>query len=136
MSGGASGGASAESAVQAAALAAVRAVPGLNGVYLAPPVKATVPYAELGDLLSGDWSVKDRAGRELRLMVSVRDAGESNARVQTLAGAVGAAIEALPRDLAGWRVGSVMLVRSRVTGGPPGRWRASVEYRLRVLAAG
>jgi hypothetical protein len=126
----------AEAVVQAAALAAVRGVAGLNGVYLAPPVKATPPYAELGDLLSGDWSVKDRAGRELRLMLSVRDAAESNARVQALAGAVGAAIEGLPRDLAEWRVASVVLVRSRVSGGPPGRWSASVEYRVRVLAAG
>ena len=124
----------AESVVQAAVLAALRGIDGLNGVYLAPPVKATPPYAELGDLLSGDWSVKDRAGRELRLMVSVRDAAERNARVQALAGAVGAAIEALPRDLAGWRVASVVLVRSRVRGGPPGRWAAMVEYRVRVLA--
>lgn len=131
-----SGGGSAESVVQAAALAALRGIDGLNGVYLAPPVKATPPYAELGDLLSGDWSVKDRAGRELRLAVTVRDTAESNARVQGLAGAVGAAIEALPRDLAGWRVASVVLVRSRVRGGPPGRWSASVEYRVRVLAAG
>ncbi len=130
-----SGGGSAESVVQAAALAALRAVAGLNGVYLAPPVKATPPYAELGDLLSSDWSVKDRAGRELRLAVTVRDAGESNARAQTLAGAVGAAIEGLPRDLDGWRVASVVLLRSRVRGGPPGRWSATVEYRVRVLEA-
>ena len=75
---------SAESVVQAAVLAAVRGVAGLNGVYLGPPVKATVPFAELGDLLSGDWSVKDRAGRELRLIVTVRDAGDSPARAQAL----------------------------------------------------
>ena len=130
-----SGGGSAESAVQAAVLTAVRAVAGLNGVYLAPPVKATAPYAELGDLLSVDWSVKDRVGRELRLIVMVRDAGETNARVQALAGAVGAAIEALPRDLDGWRLASVVAVRVRIAGGPVGRWSATVEYRVRVLAA-
>ena len=125
----------AEAAVQAAALVALRALAGLNGVYLAPPVKATVPYAELGDLLSGDWSVKDRAGRELRLAVTVRGAGDTPERVQALAGAVGAAIAGLPRDLAGWRVASVVLLRSRLSGGPPGRWAALVEYRVRVLAA-
>ncbi len=125
----------AEAVVQAATLAALRAIDGLNGVYLAPPVKATPPYAELGDLLSGDWSVKDRAGRELRLAVTLRDAAESNARVQALAGAVGAAIAGLSRDLGEWRVASVVLVRSRVSGGPVGRWSAIVEYRVRVLAA-
>ncbi|MFA6124594.1 MAG: DUF3168 domain-containing protein [Sphingomonas sp.] len=125
---------SAESVVQAAVLVAVRGVAGLNGVYLGPPVKATVPFAELGDLLSGDWSVKDRGGRELRLIVTVRDAGDSPARVQVLAGAVGAAIEAVPRDLSGWRVASLVLVRSRLSGAAGGRWNASVEYRVRVLA--
>jgi hypothetical protein len=125
---------SAESVVQAAVLAALRGVAGLNGVYLGPPVKATVPFAELGDLLGGDWSVKDRMGRELRLLVTVRDAGERPARVQALAEAVGAAIEAVPRDLAGWRVASVVLVRSRLSGATGGRWNASVEYRVRVLA--
>ena len=126
---------SAESVVQAAVLAALRGVAGLNGVYLGPPVKATVPFAELGDLLGGDWSVKDRMGRELRLLVTVRDAGERPARVQALAEAVGAAIEAVPRDLAGWRVASVVLVRSRLAAAAAGgRWNASVEYRVRVLA--
>ncbi|MEG3176622.1 DUF3168 domain-containing protein [Sphingomonas sp. RB3P16] len=126
---------SAESVVQAAILTAVRAVAGVNGVYLGPPTKATPPYAELGELLGGDWSVKDRAGRELRLIVTVRDAGESATRAQALAGAVGAAIEAVPRDLAGWRVASVVLVRSRCAAAAAGRWNASVEYRVRVLAA-
>ncbi len=127
---------SAERVVQAAALARLRAVAGLNGAYLAPPVKATVPFAELGDVLSIDWSVKDRAGRELRLGVTVCDAGETPARVQLLAEGVCDAIEGLPRDLDGWRVASVTLVRSRVAGGPAGRWTATVEYRVRVLAAG
>ena len=129
----------AEAVVQAAVLAALRGLDGLNGlngVYVAPPVKATVPYAELGDLLSGDWSVKDRVGRELRLAVTVRDAGETPERAQALAGAIGTVIEELPRDLDGWSVASVVLVRSRVSGGPPGRWAALVEYRVRVLAAG
>ena len=127
---------SAERVVQAAALDALRGVAGLNGVYLGPPVKATPPYAMLGELMSGDWSVKDRAGRELRVLVALRDAGDAPARLHTLCAAVGAAIEALPRDLAGWRLASVVLVRSRIGGGAPGAWSASVEYRVRVLAEG
>ena len=127
---------SAESVVQAAALSAVRGVAGLNGVYLGTPVKATPPYALLGELLSGDWSVKDRAGRELRLLVTVRDAGEGSGRIHTLCAAVGAALEALPRDLDGWQLVSVALVRARIGGGAPGAWSASVEYRVQVLAAG
>ena len=126
---------SAESVVQAALLAGLRGVAGLNGVFEGPPVKATPPYAEIGELLSGDWSVKDRDGRELRLAVTVRDAGETAARVQALGDAVGAAIAGLPRDLDGWRVASLVFVRSRLLRPAPGRWSAVIEYRVRMLAA-
>lgn len=126
---------SAESVVRAALLAALRDVEGLNGIYAGPPVKATPPYAEVGELLGIDWSVKDRAGRELRLLVTVRDAGESASRIEALAAAAAAAIEGLPRALDGWGVASVVLVRSRLGGSAPGRWSAVLEYRVRVLAA-
>lgn len=125
---------SAESVVQAAVLAALRGLGGLNGVFEGPPVKATPPFAELGELLSGDWGVKDRDGRELRLAVTIRDVGETSARAQVLGGAAGAAIEAIPRDLDGWRVASLVLVRSRLLRPTPARWSVMIEYRVRVLA--
>lgn len=130
---------SAESVMRAALVTALRGdavlAAGLNGVFEGPPVKATPPYAEIGELLSGDWSVKDRAGRELRLMVTVRDAGDAPGRLHALAGAVGDAIEALPRDLDGWRVASVAFVRTRMPRQAPGRWATVIEYRVRMLAA-
>ena len=128
---------SAEAVLQAALLAALRGdavlAAGLNGVAGAPGVKSSVPYAELGELLAIDWGTKTAAGRELRLGVTVRDAGETGARAQALAGAAGKAIELLPRDLASWRVASVAFVRSRVVRGRGGEWAASVEYRVRMM---
>jgi hypothetical protein len=126
---------SAESVVQVALLVALREVAGLNGVFEGPAVKATPPYAEIGETLSGEWGVKDRDGRELRLAVTVRDVGETSARVQALGDAVGAAIAGLPRDLGAWRVASLVFVRSRLLRPAPGRWSVVVEYRVRVLAA-
>lgn len=125
---------SAETILQAAALAALRDVAGLNGVYRGAAVKATPPYAELGDVLAIDWSVKDRPGRELRLLATLRDAGDTPDRVTALAEAAGIALESLPRDLPGWRIASLVLVRTRTASGPAGRWSASVEYRVRMLA--
>ncbi|MDF0486786.1 DUF3168 domain-containing protein [Sphingomonas sp. H39-1-10] len=126
---------SAESLVQAALLAALKDIAGLNGVFEGPPVKATPPYAEIGETLSGDWSVKDRDGRELRMAVTIRDAAETPARVQALAAGAVAAIEALPRDLGAWRIASLAFVRSRLLRPAPGRWSAVIEYRVRMLAA-
>jgi hypothetical protein len=126
---------SAESVVQAAVLAKLRAVTGLNGVYAGPPVRATPPFAELGELIAIDWGAKDRAGRELRVLVTLRDAGETPGRLAALTASVGAAIETLPRDLTGWRVASVLLVRSRSWGTSPGQWNASLDYRIRMMEA-
>jgi hypothetical protein len=126
---------SAESVLQAAVLAKLRAVAGLNGVYVGPPVRATPPFAELGETIAIDWGAKDRVGRELRVLVTVRDAGETTVRLAALTGNVGAAIEALPRDLTGWRVASVVLARSRSWGTSPGQWSASMDYRIRMMEA-
>ncbi|MEN2786485.1 DUF3168 domain-containing protein [Sphingomonas qilianensis] len=129
---------SAESVLQAAVLTVLRGdaglTAGLNGVFEGPAVRASLPFAELGELLAVDWGTKTAAGRELRIAVTVRGAGDTGAAVAALAGAVGAAIERLPRDLSGWRVASVVLLRTRLLRGGPGAWAAVVEYRVRMLA--
>lgn len=130
---------SAEAAVHAALVTALRAADdvagALNGVFEGPAVKVSAPYAEVQPMIAVDWSTKDRAGRELRPAVTIRDASETPVRLLTLIGAVGAAIEAMPRDLDGWRVASLVFSRSRTLREAPGRWAALVEYRVRVLAA-
>ena len=128
----------AEEAVRAAVGDALRghaALAGLNGVFDGPAVRATPPFAEVREVLSVDWGTKDARGRELRVAVALRDAGEEPGRVSALAEAAGQAVEGLARDLDGWRVASVAFLRSRVAGEAPGRWLAVVEYRVRVLAA-
>lgn len=129
---------SAEIVVQAAVLAALRGsavlAAGANGVFAGAPVKASVPYVELGELLAVDWGTKTAAGRELRVLATVRDAGESAVRAQGLAGAVGVAIEGLARDLGGWRVAGVVFLRSRVLRERGGGWAVAVEYRVRMMA--
>ncbi|RDE04807.1 DUF3168 domain-containing protein [Sphingomonas aracearum] len=117
------------------ALAADPAVGGrLNGVFDGPVKGAALPHAEMGEVLAGDWGTKDRPGRELRVAVAVRDAGDSAARVREVAGAIEARIGALPRMLDGWEVASVAPVRCRVAAEGAGRWRATIEMRVRVLA--
>jgi len=52
----------------------------------------------------------------------------------SFAGAVEAAVAGLPRDLDGWRVASVVLLRSSVVASGKGAWAAMVDHRVRVLA--
>ncbi|HEX8300732.1 DUF3168 domain-containing protein [Sphingomonas sp.] len=127
----------AEGAVREAVAAALRGdtalMAGLNGVFDGPAVRASPPYAELGDTLASDWGTKDRRGREVRIAVMLRDHAERAARLGELAGMAGAAIEAMPRALDGWRIASLAHLRSRMAGQGPGKWMAVIEYRVRIL---
>lgn len=128
-------------AAEAAKAALVAALKGhapladaLNGVHAIPPVRATPPYAVVGEAAGSDWSTKTEAGRELRLAVTIHDEPERTGRLDRLAGEAEAAIEAMARDLPGWRVASLVFLRGRVLRGE-GPWAATIEYRARLLAA-
>lgn len=127
---------SAESVLVAAVEAALAGVAGLNRVEPGASVRVTPPYAEIGPVEARDWGTKDAAGREVRLTVTVRDAAERAARLHVLSGAVQDAVAGMPRELSGWRVASLVFVRSRVASEKAGNWAASVEWRVRVLATG
>ncbi len=115
-------------------MVALVGVAGLNGVFAGPPVRASEPWAELGELLSFDWSTKDIIGRELRTTIFLRDRGDSPARLYELAAAADAAVQGVARDLDGWRIASLVLTRTRVVR-DGGGWTAMVEHRVRMLAA-
>lgn len=76
---------SAEIAVRAAVLAALRGDAALmaivNGVYDGPPVKASEPYALVGDGAGSDWGTKDADGREVRIAINLFDRQETPVRL-------------------------------------------------------
>lgn len=129
---------SAAVALRAALLAALRGEPAVaarvNAVAEGEPVQATPPVALVQDLASVDWGTKDRAGREIRVAVIVRDAGDTPARAGEIADAIEQAVAGMPRDLPGWRIASVVMIRARTGAEARGRWSASVEHRFRLLA--
>lgn len=110
---------------------------GLAGVFDAPPVRAATPHAVIGEAQLSDWGTKDMAGREVRVVVSLHDAGESPARLRRLSGEVETAMTGLPRAMGGgWELASRVLLRARVERGGEGRWIATSEWRLRMLKSG
>ncbi len=125
---------SAGARLQAAAMATLEGIEGL-GVYPGPPLQAAFPHALVDAGLETDWSHKSGKGRELRLAVTIREAGERPERLQSLCDAAEAALEALPRDIGGWRVATFLFLRSRTFREPKGAWAAVIEYRARMLAA-
>ncbi|GAA0442020.1 MULTISPECIES: tail completion protein gp17 [Sphingomonas] len=129
---------SAQTVLGDALVAALKAHAGVarvvTAVFDAPPVRAARPYAEVAEALLTDWSTKDMAGREGRIAIVLRDAGERPVRLRELAGEVDGAVEALPRDLGeGWRIASLVPVRSRIVREGEGLWAGTNEYRVRML---
>ncbi|HEV2746543.1 MAG TPA: DUF3168 domain-containing protein [Allosphingosinicella sp.] len=120
--------------LQAAALAALQNADGIGGVYDGPPLQAAFPYAIVECGPESDWSHKDGEGREVRLAVIVRDAGERAGRLPALMAAAEAALDGLGSEIAGWRVVTLRFVRSRTVKEPCGGWAGTIEYRARMLA--
>lgn len=125
-------------ALQAAAVSVLEAHPVLGtelaGIYDGPPPRATFPYVSVADGITGDWSTKTAQGREIRLALTVWDDGEEASRLSSLMAHAEDAIAAMPRDLPGWRIASLVFVRSIVARDAVGPWAGLVEHRVRMLA--
>lgn len=126
---------SAGGALKAAAIEALEALE-LGGVYPGPPLQAAYPHAVVECGPEGDWGHKSGRGRELRLAVTLRDAGERPERAQAFADMVEAAVEA-GLDVEGWRIVTLAMVRRRTVaegrGGKAG-WAVAIDWRARMLA--
>ena len=129
---------SAEVAVRAAVIAALKEdaelMAALNGLFDGEPVRASVPYALVGECIATDWGAKDVDGRELRLTIGLHDAGETPARMAAMLERIDPAIQAADAGAGGWRIVSARLVRSRLmkTREKDG-WQAIADYRLRAV---
>lgn len=127
----------ADSEIRAALVALLQADAALaaqvNRVYDGPPAKATPPMAIVGDCIGSDWATKDKAGRELRLGLTVEDDRETPARISAIMPLVDAAVQGLSGTIGIWNVGSLVMIRSRLVRSTAGRWAAVMDYRVRVL---
>jgi len=124
---------SAGEALIAAVTAALGEVAGLNGVYDGPPLQAAFPYAVVDAGPESDWSHKSGEGRELRLAVTIRDQGERSARLRALMRAAEAAIGGLESELDGWRLVTMVFLRSQMLRSNDATWTAALDYRARLL---
>ncbi len=121
-------------ALQAAAVTAVKSIEGLNGAYPGNPIEATVPFAVVETGPETDWGHKSASGRELRLAVTLRDAGEAPSRMQALMTLAEQAVGSVEIGEADWHLVSFVFLRSRLVQDRSGGWAAVMEWRARMLA--
>lgn len=123
-------------ALQRALVASLRAAPlagELTGIYDGPPADAVCPYLAISDGATTDWSHKSGRGREHRLSIVIWDDGRTPARVHDLLARAEDVIEAIPPDLDGHRIASLLFLRGRVLRDPSGPWAGRLDYRVRTL---
>lgn len=128
---------SAERAVRARAIACLSADAELagriHGVFDGTPPRASAPYVAVGMAEGADWGTKDRAGREVRLTVTLYGAGDS--LDDPSAGRIEAVTAALRGSADNWTVVSARIVRTRFGFVRDGGWREDFVVRCRCLAA-
>lgn len=128
----------AEHDIRAALIVALRDDAALsaqvNRIYDGTPDKATPPILVVGECSGSDWAVKDRPGRELRIGISIEDDRETPARISAIMPLADAVVQGLPGTISGWRIGSLVMIRSRLARTGAGRWIAVMDYRIRILA--
>ena len=126
-------------AVQAALVTAIEAnaalMAELTGVYDGPPPRAAFPYLSIAGGGSSDWSTKTARGRELRIGLTLWDDGGEAGRMHRLMALIEDAAPGIARDLPGWRVASIVFVRSLVARDPAGPWAGLIEFRVRAMEA-
>jgi len=105
----------------------------VHGVFDGTPPRASAPYVTVGTAEGSDWGTKDRAGREVRLTLTL--VGVGGATEDSAAARVEAVVTALRGPAGAWSVVGARTIRTRFTFARDGGWRHEVVVRCRCLAA-
>ncbi|MBJ7502120.1 MAG: DUF3168 domain-containing protein [Sphingopyxis sp.] len=105
----------------------------VHGIFDGTPSRVTAPYVAVGAAEGVDWGTKDRAGREIRLTLTLVGVGSA---IDEKAAARIEAVTAAMRGPAGaWSVVGARTIRTRFTFARDGGWRHEFILRCRCLAA-
>ena len=126
---------SAAEAIRNALIAALAGDPAMSGVagLGLEPTAGSLPRIEIEWPLVSDWGTKSEAGRELRLLSTIRLAKGQRARLPGFVEAVERAGVSLGGIIDGWAVASAILVRTQTADDRDGTRVARTEHRIRVL---
>ncbi|MFM5918213.1 MAG: DUF3168 domain-containing protein [Novosphingobium sp.] len=128
-----------EIALRAALLAWLSADPALiaalNSIVEEIPSRTALPWLAISASASADWSVKELAGREVRVALELHCRGDQPDAAADLVAAIEARIASMPGDQGAFQIVSTSFLRARAEMRAANTRAALLEYRFRVLAA-
>jgi hypothetical protein len=107
----------------------------LNAVVEEVPSRTALPWLAIAASASGDWSTKDRGGREVRLALELHCRGDRPETAANLAAAIEARLAALPADQGSFQMVSSTFLRARAEQRGASTRAVLIEYRFRLMAA-
>jgi len=111
------------------------ALAALNSVTEEAPLRASPPFLALAASASVDWSVKQLAGREVRIALELHCRGDDPATAAGLVGAIEARVQALPSVQDGFDIVTTQFLRARAEQRANNTRSILIEYRFRCLEA-
>lgn len=105
----------------------------LNAIVEEAPSRSALPWLAVAASASADWSVKDRAGREVRIALELHCRGDRPDSAANLTAGIEARIAALPAAQSGFRVVSAQFLRARAEQRGANTRAILIEYRFRLM---
>lgn len=106
----------------------------LNSVVEEAPSRSALPWLAISASASSDWSVKDRAGREVRVALELHCRGDRPDSASVLVAAIEARIAAMPTVQSAFRLIGVTFLRARAEQRAANTRVVLIEYRFRLMA--
>lgn len=106
----------------------------LNSVVEEAPSRSALPWLAISASASSDWSVKDRAGREVRVALELHCRGDRPDSASALVAAIEARIAAMPTVQSAFRLIGVTFLRARAEQRAANTRVVLIEYRFRLMA--
>ena len=125
---------SAGTELRAALDAALAELALAGGLHAAEPERAPYPHGWIDAGPETDWGHKSGAGREVRLAMTIADVAPSPVRLHALMDAAEEELAGFAGPVAGWRLVSLHLLRTRAVRDAKGVWKGVIEFRARLLA--
>ncbi len=119
----------------------------LNAIVEEAPSRTALPWLAIAASASTDWSAKLLMGREIRVALELHYRGDDPLAEARLLSAIERRVNAMPTDGPtdgptegpsgdyGFRIASLVFLRSRAEQRGEARRGALIEYRARVIAA-